>query len=97
MRNWHRQVVLGLAVVATVVSLWMTPRESPVDRATRLCEPCGLDGKEVIWLIVGIRTSHLSPREAIKHWEDLAGTDGLDEAWTMCGPCVNAIVDAAER
>ena len=52
---------------------------------------------ELLSLIDNIRTSQLSPREAIKHWEDLAGTDGLDEAWTMCGDCVDALVAAVEQ
>ena len=86
-------VVIALAIFAVA---HRRPWESTTARARRVCLPCGLGAAEVDRLIDDAGYSVLSREDLLRLWtETYTDAAGLQQAGELCGPCVEAVLDAA--
>lgn len=78
---------------------WLARSEplSRIELAVEHCKSCGMDREWVEQTVTDIRLSGQSREEAIKAWEKTfeQNPDDLEEAQTLCRPCVEAVVVAA--
>ena len=72
------------------------PWESKLTQAYRLCSYCGLDRLEVDRMIDDCRHSGLDRAGLMALWEATYDrADRLEAVRGLCGPCIEAILDAA--
>lgn len=83
-------------ILALAAGFWLRkaqPPESPLDRANRICQDCGLTQQEVDQLIDNMHRSKLTREEKLNLFR--AQFDDPSDA-DLCEPCATAILDAAE-
>ncbi len=70
-----------------------------VERAHWLCAQCGLSTGDVDGMIDDCRRSKLDRAELVRVWENTYADnpDDLQQARELCGPCIEAVLDAAGR
>ncbi len=67
-----------------------------MERAHRICGACSLSREAVDGLIDTTSHSRLTRQELVKLWEQTyADPDELEDARSLCQPCVNAILAVA--
>ncbi len=72
------------------------PWETPIDRAHRLCESCELESDDIDRLIGIMRESPEDRETLTRLWEQTYDDpEDLERARQLCGPCIDAILDAA--
>lgn len=90
-----RRAILIVTIAAVVVWAWQqrTPKESPTERAYRVCAECGLDPSEVDRLIESARQSTLGREQNLELYRQQSeGKPAID-----CEPCAMAVLDAAGK
>ena len=98
---------VAVIAVTAIVVVWFGLRianrpttrvETPIERAHRLCEACGLDANEVDRFIDAAGHSLLDREGLVKLWEaTYSDSEALEAARELCQPCVDAILDAADQ
>jgi len=87
------KVLTLVAIAFVVIGLLITFQpESPLDRAYRICQDCGLYEPEIVELIEQVRSSGLTPKEAIEVWKQTAEPGAVE----LCRDCAEAVVGVVE-
>lgn len=81
-------LIVIVMVVLAIGLLTSNQSETPLDRAYRICQDCGLYEPEIDTLIEQIRSSGLTAKEAIEVWKQTAESDAVE----LCRDCVEAVV-----
>ena len=84
-----------IAIVMIVLAIGLLPSsqsETPLQRAHRICNDCGMYELEIVELIEQVKSSGLTPKEAIELWKQTAESDAVE----LCRDCVDAVIEAVE-
>lgn len=95
MKRSTKQIVIAVlifdAIISFFVVIYFMQKETPLEKAYRVCEPCGRDQAATDMLIENYYGSGMTPAEAIQLWKQTAEPEVVE----LCRPCVEAVIDAA--
>lgn len=101
MRNWfkccsnRKRTALSVPVmVAIIVPIFLaSTKKTPLEKAYKICEDCGLDKTSVDMLIENYHGSGLNPTDAIQLLKDTSETP---ESFELCKSCADAVIEACQ-